>query len=98
ADLRRNPALCGILLDIVDHLDFGRRVIADHLAGFLRRHMAVARGLDRLALLFGISPQRLERLHASFRRAALGGLRRARRRPKSTRATHDRRYTGAWER
>src|SRR6201985_3713977 len=51
-DLRRDPALFGVLLDIVDHLDFGRRVIVDYLAGFIRRRVALARGLDRLALLF----------------------------------------------
>src|SRR5581483_7805891 len=75
-DLRRDPALFGVLLDIVDHLDFGRRVIADHLAGFIRRRVALARGLDRLALLFRILAQRQKPLHARLRRT---GCPRARR-------------------
>src|SRR5262249_34008274 len=45
-DLRRNSTLGGMALDIADHLLLGLAVVADQLAGFVRRGVAVARGLE----------------------------------------------------
>src|SRR6185437_13615208 len=69
-DLPWNSTLGGVVLDIFDHLDLGRAVIADDLAGLLRRGMPVAGGLDQLALLLRVFPQGKEAVHAGLRRTA----------------------------
>ncbi len=70
ADLRRDSAFGGIGLDVLDHLDLGRAVIADDLAGLIRRCMPFARRLDQLAFLLRVVAQRNEAVLAGLRLSA----------------------------
>src|SRR6267154_3028189 len=65
--LRRNSALRCVGFDITDHLDFGLTEISDQLAGFIRRRMPFAGGLDQFATLLGLFPQGYEAFHAGIR-------------------------------
>src|SRR6476469_8056710 len=95
-DLRRDPALRGVGFDIFDHLGFGLAETLDQLAGFSRRRMPFARGLDQLAALFRVFPQRQEPLHALVGRTRRWrGSRRALERAANRRRTVGGKRTGS---
>src|SRR5215472_8724591 len=59
-DLRGDSALGRVGFDKFHHLEFGLAVIADELAGLLRRRMPIAGGLDELAALLRLFAKGME--------------------------------------